>query len=323
MKNLPPLPFVDGALLLDNSTIELLRCPRLLEYKWLRRRTATANRAGMNFGSTLHQGWAVRYQKCGNKAVTPDDIPAINAAMEAWLKENPQPDTDFRNYNHAVTVMSAYNETYKNEPFDIINDTRGMPLVERTFWVPLGTVQNFPVIYTGKIDLGIRNHNGVWSQDHKTTFQFGDSFDSAMQMDGGQHGYLFSLWKITGELPAGYIIDAVRVRKPKKTGRFDEVAPVDGTDFIRTPYIIGPDALEEWREDTLNLVSDMMWHYDRGYFPRHRWQCVGKFGRCEMFEVCASPRKDREDVLANSGLYMENDWTPLKQPEKPENAEKT
>jgi hypothetical protein len=79
-------------------------------------------------------------------------------------------------------------EHYKKEPFKILPSSDGRPIVERAFAIPFGTVQNIPIVYMGKIDLGIKNNDGVWVQDHKTAFQFGDTFDSQMQQDGGQLG---------------------------------------------------------------------------------------------------------------------------------------
>lgn len=118
--NLPPLPLVDGAFIIDNSGLERLQCPRKFQYSELNRRSPVASKAGANFGSTIHRGLETRYQRCGNNAVDSLTQIAIEAEMLAWLTEHPQPDGDFRNYNHACKMMQVYNAIYKNEQFKIL-----------------------------------------------------------------------------------------------------------------------------------------------------------------------------------------------------------
>ena len=331
MKNkLPPLPLIQvepelqeyyggkEAFLIDNSTLELLRCPRLYEYKGLRKREFTGTKAGANFGSTLHVGWAARYRRCESNSVSADVVIEINNAMQTWLGENPQPLDDFRDYNHACTVMTAYNNHYQNEGFQILKvkkpDGTEDLLVERSFALPFGTICGRAIIYTGKIDLGIHDNHGLWSQDHKTAFMFGDAFDAQMQMDGGQLGYCWALQKATGIMPRGYIIDAVRIRRPSRKSEYDQTAPVDASDFKRMPFFITDDTLDEWKEDVTKLIETIFWHHSNGYFPRHRWHCVGKYGKCEMYDVCSVGRESREAVL-NGTLYEDYQWTPLNIPQ--------
>lgn len=330
---LPPLPLIDiephlqeqyggpKAFLIDNSTLELLRCPRLYQYKSLCRRDSVAEKAGANFGSTLHVGWAVRYRRCGVNAVDPVAAESINSAMAAWLLDNPQPMDDFRDLNHAQTVMAAYNAHYQNEGFQIVNVKKTSddgviylePLVERSFALPFGLVDGMPCIYTGKIDLGIYDNHGLWSQDHKTAFMFGDNFDAQMSMDGGQLGYLWALKQATGVMPRGYIIDAVRIRRPTRKSEYDLTAPVDASDFKRMPFFVTEATLEEWEENVRQLIHNIFEYHKHGYFPMHRWHCVGKYGKCEMFNVCSVGPESRESVL-NSALYEDYTWSPLNLP---------
>ena len=328
-----PLPLVDiephlqeyyggtKAFLVDNSSLEQLRCPRLYQQKQLDRRDLVSAKAGANFGSTIHVGRAVRYRRCGANAVTPEVVIEINDAMQKWLAEHPQPLDDFRDYNHACTVMAAYNNNYGNEGFRIVTNAKdGTPLVEKSFALPFGKV-NYPgqkedtaIIYTGKIDLGIYDNHGLWSHDLKTAFQFGEMFDAQMAMDGGQLGYVWALKQATGVMPRGYIIDAVRIRRPSRKSEYDLSAPCDASDFKRMPFFVTEDTLDEWESNTKALIETIFWHHSRGYFPMHRWHCVGKYGKCEMYDVCSAARESREAIL-NGTLYEEYTWTPLNVPQ--------
>ena len=303
-----PLPLVDGAFIIDNSSIEKWKCPRAWEYNELHGRTPADARAGANFGSTVHRGLETRYKVCGRDEVTPDATSMIEAAMHGWLESSPQPENDFRNFDHACKMLRVYNQIYRKEGFTILKNSNGKPIIEASFALPFGRVMDTPIIYSGKIDLGIEDNNGIWSHDHKTAFQFGDTFTKQMSMDGGQIGYCWALGQATGRRPAGYIIDAIRVRKPSVRASFTGEAPIDATDFTRTPYYVTPDMIEEWKSDVLAIITDIFLAHSRNHFPRHRWQCTNKFGPCDYFDVCSTPRAQRHLVLA-SNLFVANTWT--------------
>ena len=364
------IPLIDGAFLIDNSTLEHYQACAWFYYATdIRLRVPVANRAGRNFGSTLHAGWRTRYRMCGADAVPEGALPVINQSMREWLEEHPQPEDDFRNYDHACRVMAAYNEVYGNEPFKIISQpcswikiensgvgfehllvpgneihwtgTNGTTytsvirkeigyrqysttdgeiyieqikevkpatkrIIESSFVVPLGTVNTIPILYCGRIDLGIEDNEGIWSFDHKTAFQFGGSFTDQMEQDGGQRGYTWALRKTLGTSVVGYKINAVRIRRPNKDG----ITPVDETDFLRIPKHLSEEDLEDWRSDVLNLIEHIFYCHTHDQWPRSRRSCVGRYGRCDMFDVCTVARGSREAAL-ESNLFTANTWTPL------------
>lgn len=338
------IPLIDNALFIDNSTLELLRCPRLLELKWIHKKVPVAVRAGANFGSTMHRGLETRYTLCGTGPVLADHVPLINDSMLQWLNEHPQPENEFRNYAHACAMMREYNQQYGQEDFKILTTEKEKPIVESSFALPFGLlvyygnehvkteawdgtikcfeyVTNQPnvtkvvkIYYTGKIDLGIEDNTGIWSFDHKTAFQFGESFINQMDMDGGQLGYMWALQQVTGKKAAGYIIDAIRVRRPKKSD--DPLSgSIDKTDFFRRPFMKQQEQLDEWKTDVLHMIQNIANMAEQDYMPRHRSQCVTKYGSCDFFDVCNTPLSQR-DLILNSGNYEENTWSPLKQVEE-------
>lgn len=313
------LPLLDGCFLIDNSTIEKFKCPRAFEYSEVLRKSSCDAKAGANFGSTIHRGLETRYNLVGSGKVDNATTECIKQNMQEWQEANPQPVGDFRNFNHSCKMMDVYNTIYPSEQFEILKaPLTGKPIIEASFALPFGKVQDVPIIYCGKIDLGIKDHNGIWSFDHKTAFQFGDSFDKQMQMDGGQLGYCWALGQTLGIKPNGYIIDAIRVRRPKVQDEFSDISCIDRTDFKRIPFYVTDAMLEEWRQDVLTIITDIFSCYDRSYFPRHRWQCVSKYGACEFYDVC-STSKDSRPIILNSVLFQENTWTSGLKLEKHEN----
>lgn len=265
----------------------------------------------------------------------------INFSMLEWLDAHPQPQTEFRNYGHACNMLAVYNQQYGQEAFKILTTPEGKPLVEASFALPFALLVKFEeyytvfewdgdedfyrlqkqaaasrgmfcikVYYTGKIDLGIEDNSGIWSFDHKTAFQFGDGFLQQMDMDAGQLGYMWALQQVTGKQACGYIIDAIRVRRPKKSD--DPMAgSIDATDFFRRPFFKPQETLLEWRKNVLSIILNIANMVEQGDFPMHRSQCISKYGACEFIDVCSTPPSQR-DLIKNSGMYEENKWSPLK-----------
>ena len=294
------LPLIDGHFLIDNSALEQLKCPQAFFYNQILARVPTSEAAGRNFGSTIHRGLEIRYHT--------KDLNQAKTAMQEWLTANPQPEGDFRNFNHACLVLDTYDQIYRKESFEILHTHAGKFIIEASFALPFGKVDNIPILYCGKIDLGIRDNLGIWSFDHKTAFQFGDTFTKQMSMDGGQRGYCWALKQVTGQQPKGYVIDAIRIRRPKRGDEFRDIAPCDATDFQRLRFQLTESELNEWQEDVLAMLENIFFMAKRDKWPRQRWQCVGKYGLCDYFDVCGSLPQHREQIL-NSGLFQDNVWT--------------
>ena len=60
--------------------------------------------------------------------------------------------------------------------------------------------------------------------------------------------------------------------------------------------------LKDYQADA---VDDVLANLKRGFFPMEDAWCMGKYGRCEFFEVCTAEPAQREAMLA-SGLYTDN-----------------
>lgn len=302
----------DGSISLDNSNIEQLQyCPRSWLLKYGLKRISAAPSAGRNFGSGLHEGWAIRYRTCGENEVFQTTEATIVTEMLKFFQANPQPESDFRNPDHAVTVMKAYNRHYKMEPFKILT-ANGSPICESSFKLLIGEINGVKVYYTGKIDLGIQDTTGLWVMDHKTAFQFGRHFEMEMARDTGQLGYCWSFWKLFGTLPTGYITNAVRIRRPKKEDEYCGVAPCDHTDFKRLVTCVTEEQLVEFTETVLTWASLLLWHSERNNFPRVSGKrgCIGKYGPCDYYDLCNAPIAAREGILSSSN-FIDNKWSPL------------
>lgn len=328
---LPPLlPGGNPVLLIDNSTLDLYNlCPREGEYGHMRNFVSASDKVALNFGAGAHEGFKWRYTVCDTSPVDSAAQLAQNEVITKHFNDHPQPMDEFRCPSLCHELMARYNERYQQEPFTIETNPRTKKkCVEQSVMLFLGTLYQRPynasglslaepvaidLYYTGRIDLIIRDSSGLWVLDHKTTFQFGQQFSDSMSMSAQFLGYAWAWQTLTGELPAGYIINAIRVRRPtQKSLLAEDFFRSSGadTDFIRLPYYITQDLIDEWKENTLALVSTILYHHSSGTFPMNRTQCVRKWGSCQFFEVCNCNRGQRLDIL-QSQAFMQNEWSPL------------
>jgi hypothetical protein len=177
------------------------------------------------------------------------------------------------------------------------------------------------VMYSGRIDLPVLQDNFIWVIDYKTLSRY-DFFWERMKMSSQQRGYCWSFRELTGMNVAGYVVRAIRTKEPPKyviegkPNRKGEMRDVDewwneSLQDERT-YVSGP-KLEEWKGNTIEHLEHMFWSFERGYFRMETESCT-KWGRCQYYDVCQMLPDERLVVL-NSGLYKNNDWSPLKQAE--------
>lgn len=325
---LPLLPLIDGYLFIDNSFIEKMQCcARSAEYNYLHGRRLTGERSALNFGSAWHAAMQARYQHPSYDMPDLDCFTSMTEAARKHFDDKPQPDGEYRNLSHLCNMISAYNRKHDNEPFEILETDKGKIVehpfaveIPHSFYLPckIGHESNYmkddgtfeqliKVIYTGRIDLAIRQDNMLFTLDHKTTFMYGSGFWNDQKMTGQHVGYCWALDNILGIDTRGYVVNAACTRAPSKSRPLP-----DADDFQRQTYFIEPDRKAEWLENLIELIKQFLYHYESNYMPMSTKWCVGKYGACQYFDVCSLPRTQRLPML-QSGLFEHEDWSPLEQ----------
>lgn len=311
--NLPPLPLTNGAFLIDNSTLEKLQCcPREMEYSAMRKRIGAGVKPSLNFGSAIHSALEHRYKEYKNES--PDIF--LEEAQAKLLSEyfdlNPNPIDDFRNTNWAIELMKMYNQKYNVEPFNLLVDKAGKTMVELSFALPLVEINKIPIIYSGRIDLPVMWDNQLIIIDHKTTSMLGPQYFEEFKMSAQPLGYAWAFEQLTGQKVAGYGINAIRVRSIPAKPKAGIASWWDET-FQRDKTYIRPRQLEEWKNNVIHLIEEFFWHISKDYLPMKTKWCVGKYGRCQYFDVCSLPQESRA-LMLESNNFTANTWSPLKQP---------
>lgn len=202
-----------------------------------------------------------------------------------------------------------------------------LPLYTHTIIDPvskkLGDITgSIPVIYTGRIDLPVSLEGRLYILDHKTTGLMGPSFFDRMMMATQMRGYCWAFQQLTGQMPAGYIVNGIRTKEPPQyvtsgdTGgsrKYQSPAVWWSESFQRERYYVDAAKLNEWKQNTITKVEEFFWHYSRGIMTTNSESCTKYNMRCPFFRCCELEAADRLTML-NSGDYVPNTWTPLKAP---------
>lgn len=322
--NLPALPLVEGCLFVDNSSwIEgMCSCYRQLQYRSLNKRILAAERPALNFGSAIHLGLEHRYKTYQNKSVDEAYYNDLVGLLGPFFEQHETPTEDWRTLNWCMRLLRKYNEKYDIEGFNLLVGPDGKPLVELPFALPLYThthgATSIPVVYSGKIDLPISIDGEVFIMDHKTTSMMGSMFWDQLRRSSQQKGYVWAFENLTGTRVTGYQVNGIRSKEPpmyvqagKTTGKLSPESWWNES-FQRERFIIKPGELEEWKNNTIDLVEEFFFHYNKGYMPMKTTWC-SHYGKCQFYDVCQLDAPDRAFMLA-SGQYTDNNWNPLKEP---------
>jgi hypothetical protein len=175
---------------------------------------------------------------------------------------------------------------------------------------------NIPIYYHGFIDLLIRRSNLLYVMDFKSTSQLGTSYWDDKKAIAQPKGYAWALQELLGVKIHGYLIRAIRTipppkyvteGTPNKKGEYKKVESWWDESLCEQSFELGPGELEEWKENTIAQVKTFLHFYQEGYFPQQKSMCVGKYGKCQYYEVCSTfPISDRQKLL-NSAEFKDKE----------------
>lgn len=315
----PPLKLVDGdTLLIDNSSLEAFtQCARKGEYRIIHKRVEAEDKSALNFGAALHSALELRYRACGANEPTLETEARQLLLLERWWERQPTALGDYRTLGLAQQTIQKYNRKWTTEAFDVPL-LEGQPVVEQPFAMPLGIIYNWDVnepehpaeikvVWTGRIDLIIKEGDAYFVLDHKSTKMGGDYFMTEFAMSSPLMGYCWAMRERYKVNVQGGIINGLVVRAPVAN-------PKAGTKkldpFPRQKFFFDNERLDEWRDNTLQLVQQFLNANSAGIFPMHQKQCVTKYGKCEYWDVCTLSKDARLPYLY-SDAYRTDDWSPL------------
>lgn len=301
----------DDTILFDNSSMEkVMFCEREGQYALIEGRIPTESKAALSFGEALHLAHRIRYYLEGNKAVSQETEGRQFMALEKFWEKKPTPFGDHRTLGLAQQVIKEYNQEFKEEQFNLFTrevEGKTQRIVEESFSMPLGKVGKYKIIWVGRLDLPIHNHEGNWITDHKSTSIGGEYAMQEFFMSSQFMGYTDSMAKRFGITVAGTLVNLMVVRKPAKTDR----AKTKRIEFLRQYIRYDAEKLEEWRFNMLTLVRNFLSQWEEKFTTMRTKNCIRKYGQCAYYKVCMMSPASRHFALHGTDEYANDEWSPI------------
>lgn len=311
----------EATLFLDNSAIEKLdTCKRAGGIYLCKQREGAKDKPALAFGKIIHKLLEYRYRN-NEKSVQELSPFLVDIAAAEFEKYTP-PEGDYRNFAMAVDVINEYQNKYNFDPFTNF-EFNGQPAIEVPFACPLCTIQVddffnvigyekkvfiriFHVVIKGKIDRIFTHDSRLYIKDHKTTSMMGPSYFADFQISSQVYTYGWAAKQLTGRLPYGFMVNALGIRPPTKTGKKLE--------FVRNTVLLYETLMDEWVTDTQVKIEEFIECARRQYFPKQTKWCAGKYGLCEYHQVCTLPPDvhNSRDMMLSTGAFKDVTWDPLK-----------
>ncbi len=300
---------VDGNFILriDNSNLEKFQtCARASQYYSIFAKEKGGS-AALLFGGALHKTLERHY-------LGDSYSDALAAGQSTFLGKTFYPD-EFRTPDFLTYVFDLYLTEYHKDSFvpeDVEKafslhlfdlEVNSFTSIESGLLLSDGDssplyIKTIHVFWSGKIDLKLPN--GI--ADHKTSTQEGPTFFAQFQLSQPIIGYLYAASRIYNQDLTSFMLNAIFLRKPSKTGK--------GVTFTRYPYAYEKHHFEEWHVDIRHNIQTFVHSLITNVFPKSPVWCVGKFGMCPYHEVCTLSPAQRPYLL-NSDMFTDVTWSPL------------
>lgn len=327
----PSCPLV---LTMDWSSLEsLLACNRSAEYKLVHSRGAHTKSA-LIFGAAFHSALECFYKRSPSDTIESLLELGGRAIQAEYALNSHVIIDDYRTADYCFSCFSMYLGEYFNEPITpYVHE--GKPLVEFTFSYPVGQMEVPTRIFSewgyGKLTNDPIKEQDSWQVvptlpcriewsgivdalmvmgdghtlrvcDHKTTSILSDAFFNSFQVSMQPVGYVAAMRAAFPDLNIkGFYLNCAACRKPTKTGIAYE--------SYRRPYDYSNEQCEEWREDLLAIIGELLHNLTTKNFPKKTNWCAGKYGACPYLDVCSAPSSQRAMILG-TGLFADNTWKP-------------
>ena len=318
--------FVEGAVVMDNSTHSNASCPRQLFYSWVLKRVPAGIRTPLVFGDGAHRGLEL-YYKTG-KVLTDEQITGIVDQVREPLERAGDAK---RSPDRLHELLTGYMADVLNQgaerlqPITVDGPDGPELLVEKSFRTCLGSPIHttfggtLELYWEGKIDLIAKDipSGKLTLVDHKTTSIMGEKFLDDKVRSNQFLGYLHAMRHVEemfGEPLTQVCINTIAAR-------------TRGFEYKKFFFSVRPQVLETWsgqvvrslhynpvfelfhwiQEGTIN--SDNIDQFVWNNIYQDRRHCCPKFGKCPFYDVCEAAPTVQYKYLT-SQLYEISNWSP-------------
>jgi hypothetical protein len=282
-------------------------CPKLYYYSVICGWKAKSESVHLTFGLLLHKA-REHYEHAKATGLSHDDAldKALDMALRlTWVKELKRAwISGDANKNRLTLIRTViwYLDKYGEE--DVLKTVvlaSGKPAVELSFRFDAGYIYSSTgerVLFCGHFDRLAQWNDDFYVPDIKSTYHSIDASYFAKFSPDNQFSMYTLAGKVAFAVPAkGVVLDAVQVL-------------VGGTRFQRALIARSESQVQEWLEDSYQLLAEMEHSALTGHWRQNDKACHNQYGRpCDFREVCTRPKEAREKWLQAS--YSKRTWDPL------------
>lgn len=288
-----------------------------VQWAWDATSIKAAERCGMYYKYTILEGW----ERPGNMhlffgRVYASSVEMLHKALasgtdyeealievvryaltETWVDGAPWETGDpNKNRENLIRTVIWFAEEFREDPLETYHTADGHAAVEFSFRL---NVDN-GITFCGHIDRLVVDPQGdIYPTDNKTTKStISPYFFEGFKPDSQMSMYAFAGKMIYNVPVKGVIIDAAQIA-------------AGFTRFGRAPTYRTDDELNEWYEETMDLILETQARTREGRL-RHNPAGCSMYGGCPFRSVCSRPPKLRPNFLRADFDQRKEKWDPIK-----------
>lgn len=289
----------------DQTSIKLAEeCFKKYQYRMLLGWRPRGTNVHLFFGG-VYASALEHFHKYRAEGMDHDDalLTVVREALVAtWIYEDNndkvgapwQSDHNTKTRENLIRTIVWYFEHFKDDPTPTFILSNGKPAVEHSCKVPVDN----DIIISAHIDRMVDYSNRILIQDQKTTGSTITSYYfNQFNPDSQIAGTLPFVGRAAFKLPIkGVMVDAAQIA-------------VGFSRFERGFVFVDDGSLDEWYDDTMEIILRAQTATRENYFPRNRSACH-KYAGCEFRKVCAASPHVREQFL-KADFEQGQRWDPL------------
>lgn len=270
-------------LIMDSSVLNTFeKCPTLMKYQYVDNlRLKGIKSKALEKGDLLHLPLKYYYNL---KKEGKDFEECIKVGTEKLLKYAPKLSLDDADIQDVMTAFLSYAEFYRFERWTVID-------TERPFRIVIYEDAELRIILQGRIDLIVDTGQIICPVDHKSESRKNEAVPLSNQF----MAYCFAAKS------NNLVVNKIGFQSSLKASE----------KYYRTLLSYEDDNLEEWRDEMIFKVRELLGYAEVNWFPHRYSSCQDKYGKCMFHDVCHTHRAARE-IRLMSQFEVQPAWDPFK-----------
>ncbi len=199
-----------------------------------------------------------------------------------------------RSIQNGVWTLGHYFKAYITDPFVVLKDASGKPMVERRVEYEIYADDALVINCFGTIDVVLENVNNgnIIVCDHKTSSMVRSGFYNRLKPNDQYTLYLLGCREDLKLDTNMFMVNCLEVKAKPKTARGS--AP----SFPRQTTPRSEEDYTDFRRTVVSKVKEYLFYLHDNFFPRGTTNACAMYAGCQYLEVCSANSVIRENIIA-------------------------